>query len=118
VIDGASKATTLLATGQLKDAAGFRNVIVTYRNGAAVRLGDVAQVTDSVENEKSVSWFDPRFINGIEDPEFAAGTKETRAIVLSIQRQPGTNTIKVVDGIKELLPAFRAQLPATIKKCL
>ena len=114
VIDGASKATTLLATGQLKDAAGFRNVIVTYRNGAAVRLGDVAQVIDSVENEKSVSWFDPRFINGIEDPEFAAGTKETRAIVLSIQRQPGTNTIKVVDGIKELLPAFRAQLPATI----
>ena len=114
VIDGASKATTLLATGQLKDAAGFRNVIVTYRNGAAVRLGDVAQVTDSVENEKSLSWFDPRFINGIEDPEFAAGTKETRAIVLSIQRQPGTNTIKVVDGIKELLPAFRAQLPATI----
>ena len=114
VIDGASKATTLLATGQLKDAAGFRNVIVTYRNGAAVRLGDVAQVTDSVENEKSVSWFDPRFINGIEDPEFAAGTKETRAIVLSIQRQPGTNTIKVVDGIKELLPAFRAQLHATI----
>jgi hydrophobic/amphiphilic exporter-1 (mainly G- bacteria), HAE1 family len=114
VIDGASKATTLLATGQLKDAAGFRNVIVTYRNGAAVRLGDVAQVTDSVENEKSVSWFDPRFINGIEDEEFAAGTKETRAIVLSIQRQPGTNTIKVVDGIKELLPAFRAQLPATI----
>ena len=114
VIDGASKATTLLATGQLKDAAGFRNVIVTYRNGAAVRLGDVAQVTDSVENEKSVSWLDPRFINGIEDPEFAAGTKETRAIVLSIQRQPGTNTIKVVDGIKELLPAFRAQLPATI----
>ncbi len=114
VIDGASKATTLLATGQLKDAAGFRNVIVTYRNGAAVRLGDVAQVTDSVENEKSVSWFDPRFINGVEDPEFAAGTKETRAIVLSIQRQPGTNTIKVVDGIKELLPAFRAQLPATV----
>ncbi len=114
VIDGASKATTLLATGQLKDAAGFRNVIVTYRNGAAVRLGDVAQVTDSVENEKSVSWFDQRFIIGVEDPEFAVGTKETRAIVLSIQRQPGTNTIKVVDGIKELLPAFRAQLPATI----
>lgn len=115
VIDGASKATTLLATGQLKDAAGFRNVIVTYRNGAAVRLGDVAQVTDSVENEKSISWFDPRMVNGVEDPEFAAGTKQTRAIILSIQRQPGTNTIKVVDGIKELLPAFRAQLPATIE---
>ena len=115
VIDGPSKATTLLATGQLKNAESFRNVIVTYRNGAAVRLGDVAQVTDSVENEKSVSWFDPRYINGVEDPEFAAGTKTTRAVILSIQRQPGTNTIKVVDGIKELLPAFRAQLPATIE---
>jgi HAE1 family hydrophobic/amphiphilic exporter-1 len=114
LIDGASKSTTLLATGQLKSAEGFRKVIVTYRNGAAVRLGDVANVTDSVENEKSFSWFDARFKDGVEDPEFATGNKNTRAIVLSIQRQPGTNTIKVVDGVKALLPAFRAQLPATI----
>ena len=114
LIDGASKSTTLLATGQLKSAEGFRKVIITYRNGAAVRLGDVANVTDSVENEKSFSWFDARFKDGVEDPEFATGGKNTRAIVLSIQRQPGTNTIKVVDGVKALLPAFRAQLPATI----
>ena len=114
-LDGASKSTTLLATGQLRNADGFRKIIVTYRNGSAVRLGDVATVVDSVENEKSFSWFDQRFIDGVEDPEFAAGTKETRSVILSIQRQPGTNTIKVVDGIKELLPSFRAQLPATIE---
>ncbi len=114
LIDGASKSTTLLATGQLKSADGFGKVIITYRNGAPVRLSDVANVTDSVENEKSYSWFDARFKDGVEDPEFGAGTKNTRAIVLSIQRQPGTNTIKVVDGVKALLPAFRAQLPATI----
>ncbi len=115
MIDGASKSTTLLATGQLKSADGFGKVIITYRNGAPVRLSDVANVTDSVENEKSFSWFDARFKEGVEDPEFATGTKNTRAIVLSIQRQPGTNTIKVVDGVKALLPAFRAQLPATIE---
>ena len=114
-LDGASKSTTLMATGQLRNANGFRKIIVSYRNGAAVRLGDVANVTDSVENEKSYSWFDQRFVDGLEDPEFAAGTKETRSIILSIQRQPGTNTIKVVDGIKALLPSFRAQLPATIE---
>ena len=111
VIDGATKATTLIATGQLKSASGFGNVMVTYRNGAPVRLSDVAKVTDSVENEKSFSWFE----EGVEDPAFAAGTKETRSIILSIQRQPGTNTIKVVDGVKALLPTFRAQLPATIE---
>ena len=115
LIDGASKSTTLLATGQLKNADSFRKVIITYRNGAPVRLGDVATVSDSVENLKSFSWFDARFKDGVEDPEFAGGKKNTRAIVLSIQRQPGTNTIKVVDGVKALLPAFRAQLPATIE---
>jgi HAE1 family hydrophobic/amphiphilic exporter-1 len=113
-LDGTHKATTLIATGQLKSAEGFRKVIVSYRNGAAVRLADVANVTDGIENEKSYSWFDQRFVNGVEDPDFATGKKATRTITLSIQRQPGTNTIKVVDGIKELLPAFRAQLPATV----
>jgi len=113
-LDGASKSTTLIATGQLKSAEGFRKVIVSYRNGNAVRLADVANVIDSVENEKSYSWFDHRYVDGAEDPDFAAGKKATRTIMLSIQRQPGTNTIKVVDGIKNLLPAFRAQLPATV----
>jgi hydrophobic/amphiphilic exporter-1 (mainly G- bacteria), HAE1 family len=97
VLDGADKSVTLMATGQLKSADGFRKVIVSYRNGAAVRMGDIANVVDSVENDKAASWF-----NG------------DRSIILFIQRQPGTNTIKVVDGIKELLPSFRTQLPASV----
>ena len=115
VVDGTYKSTTLVATGQLKGAEQFSRMIVTYRNGAAVRMGDIATVTDSVENEKSGSWFDYRIsADGEETPGFADGTRSTRTIMLSIQRQPGTNTIKVVDGIKDLLPAFRAQLPASI----
>ena len=114
-LDGAHKSTTLIATGQLGSAEGFRKVIVSYRNGSAVRLADVANVIDGIENEKSYSWFDQRFVDGEEDPTFASGQKAVRAITLSIQRQPGTNTIKVVDGIKALLPAFRSQLPAAIR---
>ena len=115
-LDGAHKATTLLATGQLRNAEGFRQVIVSYRNGAAVRLGDVARVEDGVENEKSASWFDQRLReDGTEDPGFATGADPRRAILLSVQRQPGMNTIAVVDGIKALLPAFQAQLPDSIK---
>jgi HAE1 family hydrophobic/amphiphilic exporter-1 len=114
-LDGAHKSTTLLATGQLKNAEGFRKVIVTYRNGAAVRLADVANVVDSVENDKNMNWFDQRYVDGTEDPAFASGAKMTRTIALSVQRQPGTNVIRVIDGIKELLPAFRAQLPASLK---
>jgi HAE1 family hydrophobic/amphiphilic exporter-1 len=97
VLDGASKAVTLQATGQLKSAEGFRQVIVTYRNGAPVRLGDVATVVDSVQNDKVFGWF-----NG------------SRSIILFVQRQPGTNTIKVVDGVKALLPTFRAQMPSSV----
>ncbi|MSU24577.1 MAG: efflux RND transporter permease subunit [Opitutus sp.] len=100
-IDGANKSITLQATGQLKNADGFRSVIVTYRNGAPVRLGDLGDVVDSVQNDKSTSWV-------------ARGGKLTRGIQLYVQRQPGTNTIKVADAIKALLPAFRLQLPAAI----
>ena len=97
VLDGASKSVTLQATGQHNTAEGFRKIIVSYRNGAAVRLADIADVVDSVQNDKTASWFN-----------------ENRSIVLFIQRQPGTNTVKVVDGVKELLPTFRVQLPATV----
>ena len=115
VLDGAHKSTTLLATGQLKSADQFRKVIVSYRNGAAVRMGDVAQVVDSVENDKSFSWFDQKFeADGSENPDFVTNQNPRRSVTLSIQRQPGTNTIQVVDGIKELLPTFRAQLPASV----
>ena len=102
VLDGANKSVTLAATGQLKTAEGFRKVIVSYRNGSAVRLQDVANVIDGVQNDKSIGWFGH---DGQVD----------RSIILFVQRQPGTNTIKVVDGVKELLPTFRNQLPAAIK---
>ncbi len=101
VLDGDSKSVTLRATGQLNGATEFRNLIVTYRNGAPVRLGDVSTVIDSVQNDKTASWL-------------GHDGQVTRSITLFIQRQPGTNTIKVVDGIKELLPTFRAQIPAAI----
>ncbi len=114
-LDGDHKSTTLLATGQLRSADGFRRVIVSYRNGAAVRLGDIAAVEDSVENDKAAAWF----TNKAPADAAAANTnseagKENRCVVLFVQRQPGTNTIKVVDGIKELLPSFRTQLPASV----
>ena len=71
--------------------------MVTYRNGSPVRLEELGRVIDGVENDKTASWFN-----------------NTRAVVLAVQRQPGTNTIEVVDGIKRLLPEFRSQLPASV----
>ncbi len=112
-LDGADKSTTLIATGQLRSAEGFRKVIVSYRNGAAVRLADVAQVTDSVENDKAASWFMNKLAPSDQYPP-GENISQNRSILLFVQRQPGTNTIKVVDAIKDLLPAFRAQLPASI----
>jgi HAE1 family hydrophobic/amphiphilic exporter-1 len=94
---GNYRAFTIQADGQLTNAAAYRPIIVSYRNGSPVRLQDIGQVIDSVENNKIASWY-----------------KDRRAIVLAIQRQPGTNTIEVVDSIKKLLPTFRAQLPAGV----
>ncbi len=95
---GSQQAVTVQATGQLTDAAAYRPLIVAYRNGAPVRLEELGRVIDSVENDKIASWF-----NG------------TRSVVLAIQRQPGTNTVEVVDNIKALLPVFRAQMPPAVK---
>jgi HAE1 family hydrophobic/amphiphilic exporter-1 len=87
-----------MATGQLENAAAYAPLIVAYRNGAPVRLDQLGRVFDSVQNDKLAAWY-----NG------------TRGVVLGVQRQPGTNTIEVVDGIKAVLPAFQAQLPPSIK---
>jgi len=95
---GHSTAYTVQATGQLLKAAQYRPLIVTYRNGSPVRLDEVGTVFDSVENDKTASWY-----NG------------NRAVVLAIQRQPGTNTVEVVDNIKKLLPQLRQQMPAGIE---
>jgi HAE1 family hydrophobic/amphiphilic exporter-1 len=112
-LSGADKATTLIATGQLRSAEGFRKIIISYRNGAAVRLGDIANVADSVENDKAASWFMNK-AEAVDETSQGETPAQNRSILLFIQRQPGTNTIKVVDGIKALLPAFRSQLPASI----
>jgi HAE1 family hydrophobic/amphiphilic exporter-1 len=101
-LQGKSQAFTLQVSGQLYNAAAFRSLVVAYRAGAPVRLSDLATVSDGVENDKVAAWYN------------AAG-KSTRAVVLAIQRQPGTNTIAVVDRIKEEIPSFRAQLPGAIE---
>ena len=88
---GAHQAFTVQATGQLINAAAYRPLIVAYRDGKPVRLEDLGRVIDSVENDKIAAWY-----------------KNARAIVLAIQRQPGTNTIEVVDAIKKLLPDLAA----------
>jgi len=95
---GNRRLLTLQATGQLGKAADYQSLIVTYRKGAPVRLGEVATIIDSVENNRVAGW-----LNG------------TRSITLAIQRQPDANTVEVVDNIKALLPTLRAQLPAAIE---
>ncbi len=98
VLWGPHEALTVEANGQLMNAAAYRPIIVAYRGGSPVRLEELGRVVDSVENDKAASWF-----NG------------ERSIVLPILRQPGTNTVKVVDSIKALLPTLRAQMPASVQ---
>jgi len=95
---GPHQSFTVQANGQLKTAADFRPMIVAYRNGNPVRLQQLGQVLDSVQNDKVASWFN-----------------NTRAIVLAVQRQPGANTVQVVDNINKLLPLFRHQVPAAVQ---
>ena len=102
-LQGDRQAFTIQATGQLYNAVAFRPMVVAYRDGSPVRLQDIAQVTDSVENDKVAAWYN------------SGGGKSTRAIVLAIQRQPGTNTIEVVDRIKQQIPSFRSQLPGAVE---
>lgn len=98
VLYGTHRTFTVKANGQLMDAASYNPLLVAYRNGAPVYLHDLARVTDSVENNKVASWF-----NG------------TRAIILAVQRQPGTNTIDITNQIRALLPDFQAVLPSGVK---
>ncbi|RII26330.1 MAG: acriflavine resistance protein B [Geobacter sp.] len=97
-LDGTKQAYTIEASGQLFKAAAYRKLVVAYRDGSPVRLEELGTVLDSVENTKTASWY-----NG------------TRAIVLAVYRQPGTNTIEVVDSVRNLLPGFRSQIPASVE---
>jgi HAE1 family hydrophobic/amphiphilic exporter-1 len=94
---GPQTAYTVQANGQLEDAKGYQNVIVAYRDGRPVRLNEVAKAVDGVENDKTAAWY-------IDD----------RAVVLAIQKQPGTNTVGVVAAVKKLLPVVQQQLPASL----
>ena len=94
---GAHQAFTVQANGQLMNAAVYQPLIVAYRNGSPVRLNEIGNVFDSVENDKIASWY-----------------VDQRAIVLSIQRQPGTNTVEVVDSIRALMPQFRLLIPPSV----
>jgi multidrug efflux pump len=95
--DGQSQAFQINANDQLLSSDGYRDVLVAYKNGAPVRLTDVAKINDGVENEKLAAWMN-----------------QTPAILLNIQRQPGANTIAVVDEVEKLLPKLQATLPAAV----
>jgi multidrug efflux pump len=96
--DGPSQNFQINANDQLLSSAGYRDVIVAYRNGAPVMLTDVAKITDGIENAKLAAWMN-----------------QTPAILLNIQRQPGANTIAVVREIENLLPRLKATLPLSVK---
>src|ERR1035437_9712526 len=83
----------------------YRPVIVAYRNGAPVRLGDVANVVDSVEDDKQTA-----LIYGGE-----YGSQGTKGITMAVMRQPGSNTIEVVDAIKDLIPVFEKEMPPSVQ---
>jgi HAE1 family hydrophobic/amphiphilic exporter-1 len=97
-LDAGSKSRTIKTTGQLTRAEDFRELIVSYRDGFPVRLKQIAHVVNSIENDKSLGWYN-----------------KTRGVILAIQRQPGANTVEVIDRIHELLPTFKAQLPGGMK---
>jgi HAE1 family hydrophobic/amphiphilic exporter-1 len=101
---GKSTAYNVVANGQLMKAWQYRPLIVAYRNGSAVRLGDVANVIDSVQDDKQFA-----MLYGGE-----YGAEGAKGITMAVFRQPGSNTIDVVDNIKALLPFFREQMPPTV----
>ncbi|HYM13479.1 MAG TPA: efflux RND transporter permease subunit, partial [Bryobacterales bacterium] len=102
ILWGPDKAFTVQATGQLFNAAAYHPLIVAYQKGSPVRLEQLGKIIDSVEDDKTASWY-----------YSASGSR--RSIVLGIQRQPGTNTVEVTDAIKQLLPQFKSMLPASVE---
>ena len=94
---GPRQAFTVEASGQVMNADAYRPLVVTYRNGSPVRLGDLGEVIDGVQNDKLMSWL---------------GT--TPSIMFQVMKQPGTNTVEVVDKVRALFPQFRAQLPPAV----
>jgi len=98
VLDGPRQQFSIGANDQIVSGAGYRDVIIAYRNGAPIRVSDVATVSDGIENANQAAWMNTH-----------------PAVIMNIQRQPGANIIKVVDSIKQLLPRLQTALPASVK---
>ncbi|HEX5127995.1 MAG TPA: MdtB/MuxB family multidrug efflux RND transporter permease subunit [Rhodocyclaceae bacterium] len=96
--DGALRSSTIDANTQIKSADEYRNLILAYRNGAPIRLGDVANVIESAQNTKLAAW-----------------ANMTPAIILNVQRQPGANVIETVDRLKDMLPELQDSLPGSVE---
>ena len=96
--DGPNQASSLNSNDQLQSVEEFLGLTVTYRNGAPVRLREVAEVVDGAENARLAAW-----------------GNESQALIVNVQRQPGANVIEVVDGIKKVLPSLQASLPPAVK---
>jgi len=96
--DGPTRAATIDANDQIRAVSGYRDLVLAYRGGAPLRLADVAEITEGAENDRLAAW-----------------ANEAPAIVLNIQRQPGSNVIEVVDRVKALLPTLRASLPGAVE---
>ena len=101
-LDGPRQSYTIDANDQLLAGSEYAPIVVAYRNGAPVRLADIATVTDSIENTQQAAWM-------------GSGDTLAPAVIVNIQRQPGANIIAVVDRIKKLLPVLQASLPAAVK---
>ena len=100
-IIGPQRSFTLQASGQLLTAAEYKPIVVAYRGGSPVRLEELGTIIDSVEDDKTASWY-------------YTHDGSSRAIVLAIRRQPGTNTMEVTNGVKNLLPLFKTELPPSV----
>ena len=98
ILWGPNRAYTVQANGQLQNAAAFRRMVVAYRNGAPVKLDDVGEVLDAVQNNKGAAWYDGQ-----------------PAIILAVQRQPGTNTVQVATDVNALMKKLQAQLPQSVE---
>jgi multidrug efflux pump len=119
--DGAARASTIDANDQLKSAAEYSNLIVTYKAGSPVRLTDVATIVDDAENTRLAAWASicPPEAAAPPPPQGgdclgAARRQSMPGVILNIQRQPGANVIETVDRIKALLPQLQSTLPASI----
>src|SRR5437016_4565897 len=94
---GPKQNVTLLATAAMRHAEEYKDVVVAWRNGAPVKLQEIARVINGVQDDKVANWYN-----------------EVRSITLTVQRQPGANTVEVVDLLRERLPTYRAQVPAAV----